>query len=54
MICYKDMTFCAAKDCRNLKCIRNTNRPEFQPGDMPVCYAGFKETCKKYKAEQSK
>lgn len=46
---YKDMAFCPAKDCRNLDCMRNTNRPDFQPGDMPVCYAGFNVNCKEYK-----
>ena len=53
---YKDMAFCAAKDCGNLKCIRNTNRPDFQPGDMLVCYAGYSVSCEEYKKkkEQSK
>ena len=48
---YKDMSFCPAKDCRNLECIRNTSRPDFQPGDMPVCYAGFNKNCKEFKKE---
>lgn len=49
---YKDIAFCTAKDCRNLECIRNTNRPDFQPGDMPVCYMNFKEGCKKFKKKE--
>ena len=31
MLCYKDMTFCAADDCSNLNCLRNTKRADFQP-----------------------
>lgn len=52
MICYKGMTFCSAKDCRNLQCDRNTNRPDFQPNDLPVAYAGFRDNCKEYEKEQ--
>jgi hypothetical protein len=49
---YKDMAFCTAKDCRNLDCIRNTARPDFQPGDMPYSLINFKWKCKEYKKEQ--
>ena len=49
---YKDMAFCPAKECRNLDCYRNINRPDFQPGDIPVCYMNFKESCEEYKGEQ--
>jgi hypothetical protein len=51
---YKDIAFCTAKDCRNLDCIRNTNRPDFQPGDMPYSVINFKWKCKDYKKEQGK
>ena len=45
---YKDMAFCPAKDCKNWNCPRNTDRPDFQPGGLPVCYADFKSNCTKY------
>lgn len=48
------MTFCAVKDCRNLDCRRNTNRPDFQPGDLPVAYMNFRANCKEYKKENKK
>jgi hypothetical protein len=53
-VTYKDMAFCPAQDCRNLDCKRNTNRPDFKPEGMAVCYANFSENCKEYKKEQSK
>lgn len=49
---YKDMAFCPAKDCRNLYCIRNTNRPDFKPEGMLVCYAGFSVNCEDYKKKE--
>lgn len=51
---YKDIAFCTAKDCRNLDCMRNTNRPDFQPGDMLCSFINFKWKCKDYKKEQGK
>ena len=51
MICYKDRTFCTAKECTDLECRLNTKRPDFQPGDMLVAYADFKKTCPDYKTE---
>jgi hypothetical protein len=51
---YKDMTFCTAKDCRNLDCHRNMNRPDFQPGEQLVAMCNFKWKCTEFKKEQGK
>lgn len=45
---YKDMAFCPAKDCKNWNCSRNTDRPDFRPNGMPVCYADFKSNCDQF------
>ena len=42
---YKDTTFCTAKDCGNLQCHRNINRPDFQPKPTDrISWMGF-ENC---------
>lgn len=55
MFCYKDISFCASsKICSNLDCPRNTGRPDFQPGTMPVCYISKDVTkCEDYKPYES-
>lgn len=52
MLSYKDRAFCPAFDCRCLECDRNTNREDFQPGELLVCYSGFSSSCKKYKEQK--
>lgn len=47
MICYRDMAFCA-DECGNMECPRN-NKHIPPVTELPVCYAHFKENCKKYK-----
>lgn len=49
---YKDITFCTAKDCGNLECHRNTNRPDFQPGDQLVAMCNFKWKCVEFKKKE--
>lgn len=57
MICYKDMMFCNAKDCKVYDCRRNINGFNFTPDDFwkeKVCIGDIKDKCKSYKKEQSK
>ena len=57
MLCYKDMSFCTAKDCTNMECNRNTSGPNFNPDDWwkdKVAYAAFKEKCKEYRKGDKK
>ena len=52
MLCYKDITFCTAKDCDNLKCRRNMRRDDFRPDDFfkdLIALKDFKTGCPKYK-----
>lgn len=54
MFCYKDMTFCAADDCSNLNCLRNTKRADFQSDDFfkdNVAYSDFQKGCPNYEKE---
>lgn len=55
MLCYKDMTFCASKDCANMDCPRNTrNEKSFHPDEFwkkRVCVADFSKDCKDYRKE---
>lgn len=54
MICYKDITFCAAKDCKCLDCLRNTKREDFLPDDFfkdKVAYSNFQKDCTRYEKE---
>lgn len=51
---YKDISFCPAKDCRNLDCRRNMNHPDFQPNGLSVCYVNFYMSCKEYKEQKQK
>lgn len=55
MLCYKDMTFCAADDCSNLNCLCNTKRADFQPDDFffkdKVVYSDFQKDCPHYEKE---
>lgn len=55
-MCYKDMTFCAAK-CATVKCIRNlTPKVEegarlwwsHDPDNAPIALSDFSETCGEY------
>lgn len=57
MICYKDMTFCNAKDCAKLDCPRNTRGSNFKPDDWwkdKVCIGNLKDRCQQYEKEQNK
>lgn len=56
MFCYKDRSWCTAKDCANLKCDRNTrNKDVFNPDEFwskYICYAvDIKNNCKDYVKE---
>lgn len=54
MLCYKDRSFCPARDCKNLECDRNTRAPDFDPGDMPVSYnSGLVTNCNRYEPDES-
>lgn len=49
MNCYKDITFCTAKNCGKLDCPLNTNRPDFQPEPTDrISWSGF-STCPEYR-----
>lgn len=55
MICYKDMTFCTAKDCAKLDCPRNTKGANFKPDEFwkdKIAWANFKESCPEYRKEE--
>lgn len=57
MICYKDMQFCNAKDCKVYDCRRNINGFNFTPDEFwkdKVCIGNIKDKCQSYKKEQSK
>ena len=59
MLCYRDMTFCDAKDCANLKCLRNTRNTEFfHPDDFwkehVAMWVDYAKTCPNYKKEEPK
>ena len=49
---YKDTTFCTAKDCGNLQCHRNMNRPDFQPGEQLVALCNFQWKCTEFKKKE--
>lgn len=50
MICYKDMTFCAAR-CRTTQCKRNqVNIPD--PCPLPVAMADLRTRCPDYRPER--
>ena len=54
MLCYKDITWCNAKDCAKRDCFRNTRGTNFDPDDYwkdKVAVACFKDWCKNYKKE---
>lgn len=55
MFCYKDRTWCTAKDCANLKCDRNTrNKEVFNPDEFwekRIAYCDRVKDCKYYKKE---
>lgn len=54
MLCYRDMTFCTAKDCTVKDCPRNIHGDNFTPDEFwknKVCYADFKSSCPKYMKE---
>lgn len=55
MLCYKDMTFCAAKDCTDMECRRNTrNEDFFHPDDFwkdKIAISDFQKRCPNYKKE---
>lgn len=52
MMCYKDRSWCSAKDCQNMECNRNTNNKEvFNPDEFwskRVSYMNFRKDCKDY------
>ena len=53
MICYRDMTFCAAK-CKTVGCPRNfteEHKKEAKQKKLPVSWADFSEWCDDYDAE---
>lgn len=57
MLCYKDMTFCAADDCSNLNCLRNTKRADFQPDGFfkdKIAYSDFQKECLDYWEKREK
>lgn len=55
-MCYRDMTFCTAKDCRNMKCRRNTRNTDFfHPDEFwkeHIAYSDFFKECPYYKKER--
>lgn len=52
MFCYKDRTWCTAKDCVNMECSRNTqNKKIFNPDEFwekRIGYAAYVKNCKEY------
>jgi len=57
MMCYKDMTFCTAKDCAKLDCLRNTRNKEFfRPDDFwkdKIAWSAFQSQCPDYRKENA-
>jgi hypothetical protein len=55
MLCYKDKTWCTARDCVNMKCDRNTrNKEVFNPDEFwekRIAYCDYAKDCKYYKKE---
>ena len=55
MLCYKDMSFCSAKDCANKECPRNTRGFNFTPDDWwkdRVAIMDFQRSCKEYSKDE--
>ena len=55
MLCYKDMSFCSAKDCANKECPRNTRGYNYTPDDWwkdRVAIMDFKASCKDYTKDE--
>lgn len=49
MICYKDMTFCAAMFCLNDACPRHKSHvPDDGSVELPVAWADFSQVCEDY------
>lgn len=53
---YRDMTFCAAKDCTNMKCKRNYKHIPWHllPKWMPVSISPFQDRCEDYTKKEDK
>ena len=46
---YKDQSFCTAKNCGNMDCLRNVNRKDFDPEPTDtIAWSGF-STCPEYR-----
>lgn len=57
MICYRDMTFCTAKDCPKIDCPRNIRNKEFCPDEFwkdKIAWASFQNHCADYQKEVEK
>lgn len=51
MICYKDMTFCVAVECRTTECFRHPTHTKSNAearNPLPLAMGDFRKTCGKY------
>lgn len=48
MICYKDMTFCESRTCKNDKCDRQVSKIPKQI-DLPIQVTDMSSICEDYK-----